>query len=79
VSIDKSLKSKSRLSRARNVLKRHERIEQLKAEDRWKEDMGALHLPKVRVAKAVVGKKRKKKAAPEEEDGAATEETAPKK
>jgi small basic protein (TIGR04137 family) len=34
MTLDKSLRSKSRLSRARNVLKREERILQLKAQDR---------------------------------------------
>lgn len=67
MSIDKSLKRSGRLSRARNVLKRDERIQQLKADDRWTEGQCALGLPKVRVQKAVVGKKKKKK---EEEDDA---------
>ena len=61
VSLDKSLKSKSTLVRARNVLKRAERIEKLKFEDCWVEGQGALGLPKVRVEKISIGKKKKKK------------------
>tara|TARA_R110002111_G_scaffold262851_1_gene341782 strand:+ start:27482 stop:27682 length:201 start_codon:yes stop_codon:yes gene_type:complete len=66
VSLDKSLKSKSTLTRARNVLKRAERIEKLKFEDRWVDGQCALGLPKVRVEKISVGKKKKKKK--DEED-----------
>lgn len=66
MSLDKSLKSKSSLARARNVLKRAERIEKLKFEDRWVDGQGALGLPKVRVEKISVGKKKKKKK--DEED-----------
>jgi small basic protein (TIGR04137 family) len=60
VSIDKSLKTKSRLSRARNVLKRQERIDIMKGDDRFPEGRSPLGLPKVRVAKSVIGKKKKK-------------------
>ncbi len=67
MSLDKSLRSKSRLSRSRNVLKREERILQLKAQDRWEDGRSPLGLPKVRVIKTVVGKKKKKKAKEEEE------------
>jgi small basic protein (TIGR04137 family) len=63
--IDKSLKRGSRLSRSRNVLKRDERVEKLKADDRWLEGQSPLGLPKVRVQKAILGKKKKKK---DEED-----------
>jgi small basic protein (TIGR04137 family) len=68
VSLDKSLKTKSSLVRARNVLKRAERIEKLKFEDRWVEGQPALGLPKVRVEKISLGKKKKKKK--DEEDDA---------
>jgi small basic protein (TIGR04137 family) len=67
MTLDKSLRSKSRLSRARNVLKREERILQLKAQDRWEDGQSPLGLPKVRVIKTVVGKKKKKKAKEEDE------------
>lgn len=61
MSIDKSLKRNSRLARSRNVLTRDERIEKLKADDRWSDTQSAFGLPKVRVAKLVIGKKKKKK------------------
>lgn len=60
MSLDQSLKAGSKMKRPRNVLKRAERIDQLKAEDRWVAGQCALGLPKVRVMKAVVGKKKKK-------------------
>jgi len=61
MSLDTSLKASSKMRRARNVLKRGERIAVLKAEDRWIEGQSAIGLPKVRVVKTVVGKKKKKK------------------
>ena len=69
MTIDKSLRSKGRLVRARNVLKRSERIEQLKSEDRWRDGQGPLGLPKVRVIRTVVGKKKKKVKKEEEQEG----------
>ena len=67
MSLDKSLKSKASLARHRNVLSRAERIERLKAEDRWEEGQSPVHLPKVANRKAKVGKKGKSKEAPKEE------------
>jgi small basic protein (TIGR04137 family) len=67
MTIDKSLRRKGRLVRSRNVLKRGERIEQMKTEERWVEGRSPLGLPKTRVIKAAVGKKKKKAKA--EEDG----------
>jgi len=72
VTIDKSLKRKGQLARSRNVLKRGERIAQLKAEERWQDGQSPLGLPKVRVVKTVLGKKKKKKATEEEADGTAS-------
>lgn len=60
MSIDKTLKSQLGLSRSRNVLSRGERIAQLIEEDRWTAGRSPLGLPKVRVHKAVTGKKAKK-------------------
>ncbi|MCA9084324.1 MAG: small basic protein [Planctomycetaceae bacterium] len=60
MTIDKSLKKPSGVVRARNVLKRGERIAILKAQDRWSDSQGVLGLPKVRVFKATTGKKAKK-------------------
>jgi small basic protein (TIGR04137 family) len=68
VSIDKSLKKKSGLARARNVLKRSERITALKDLEKWTEEAGPYALPKVRVFRMAARKAKKKK---EEGDAAA--------
>ena len=68
MSIDQSLKKPSGVIRARNVLKRGERIQILKAQDRWVDDQSPLGLPKVLAPKATVGKKKKKKKEDEEEE-----------
>lgn len=63
MSIDRTLRLKSTLERHRNVLSRAERIEALKAQDRWDDDKSsAIGLPKVSHRKPQAGKK--KKAAP---------------
>jgi small basic protein (TIGR04137 family) len=67
MSIDKSLRRKDSLQRARNVLTRDERILQLMDEERWKEGRSPFGLPKVKVVKI----KKVKKAAKEEETPAA--------
>ena len=78
MSLDKSLKSKSKLFRRRNVLKRDERIVRLLQEERWSEGQSAFGLPKVKVRAA--GRKRAgkkpEKAEPAEEasEGAAEAE-----
>ena len=72
MTMDKSLKVHRGLVRSRSVLTRAERIERLKASDRWKEGDDPVGLPKVRVYKISMKKKKKKK---EEEEGAA--EAAP--
>src|SRR6202171_3931866 len=69
MSIDKSLRRKNSLVRARNVLTRGERIKVLQDEERWKEGRSPYNLPKVRVIKIVVKKAKKAK----EEEGAAVE------
>src|SRR5262245_42125748 len=51
MSIDKSLRRKNQLVRARNVLTRGERIKILMDEERWKEGQGPYNLPKVKVVK----------------------------
>ena len=68
MTMDKSLKVRLGLARARSVLTRAERIERLKATDRWQEGNSPFGLAKVRVYKLAVKKKKKKK---EEEEGAA--------
>lgn len=77
MTIDKSLRGKGRLARARNVLKREERMAVLKADERWQEGRSPLGLPKVRVVISAVGKKKKKKAKEEADTTAAAEGTAP--
>jgi small basic protein (TIGR04137 family) len=78
VSIDKSLKRKSRLARVRSVLTRPERIEQMKANEKWVEGDSPFGIPKTRVIRLVLGKKKKKKAA-DGADGAADKKKAAKK
>ena len=56
MSIDRSFKVKGALSRHRNVLKRAERIEILKDEERWSEGDSLLGLPKVSHRKTSAGK-----------------------
>lgn len=67
MSIDKSLKKPSGVVRARNVLKRAERIQVLREQDRWTDGQSPIHLPKVRIVKVVAGKKKKVKKGEEED------------
>ena len=69
MSIDKSLRRKNSLVRARNVLTRGERIKVLQDEERWPDGRSPFNLPKVRVIKIVVKKAKKVK----EEEGAEAE------
>jgi small basic protein (TIGR04137 family) len=73
MSIDKSLRRKNSLVRARNVLTRGERIKVLQDEERWPDGRSPFNLPKVRVIKIVVKKAKKVK----EEEGAEAETAAP--
>ena len=74
MSIDKSLRRKNSLQRARNVLTRGERILQMQKEDRWLDGRSPYGLPKVKVVKLVVKKAKKKEDKAEEgaEGAAAT-------
>jgi small basic protein (TIGR04137 family) len=63
MSIDKSLRRKNQLARARNVLTRGERIKVLQDDERWQEGRSPFGLPKVRVMKVA-----KKKAKAKEEE-----------
>ncbi len=67
MTMDKSLKMRRGLVRSRSVLTRGERIERLKAADRWQEGDSPVGLPKVRVMKISVKKKKKKEDKKEEE------------
>ncbi|MBI1832843.1 MAG: small basic protein [Deltaproteobacteria bacterium] len=66
MSIDKSLKRKNSLQRARNVLTRGERILQMQKEDRWTDGRSPFGLPKVKVVKLMVKKAKKKEEKPVE-------------
>lgn len=70
MAIDKSLRRKGRLARSRNVLKREERIDQMKSEETWTAGRSPVGLPKTRVVK-VAAKKKKKKEEKAEEGAAA--------
>jgi small basic protein (TIGR04137 family) len=70
MSIDRSLKVKGALSRHRNVLSRAERIERLKDEERWEDELSVLGLPKVANRKGHAGRKDKGE---EKVEGAAAE------
>lgn len=73
MSIDKSLKRKNTLVRARSVLTRAERIKTLQEQEKWTEGRSPFGLPKVRVQKIVLKKAKKEKAAEAEgAEGAAT-------
>jgi small basic protein (TIGR04137 family) len=74
MTMDKSLKVHRGLVRSRSVLTRAERIERLKASDRWREGDCPLGLPKVRVYKISMKKKKKKKEEETAEDAPAAAE-----
>src|SRR5262245_7901975 len=63
MSIDKSLRRKNQLARARSVLTRGERIKVLQDAEKWTDGRSPFGLPKVRVQKHVVKKAKKEKAA----------------
>lgn len=71
MSIDKSLRRKNSLERARNVYNRAERIKILMDEERWKDGRSPFALPKVRVVKLVKKGGKKKEEAAEGADAAA--------
>jgi small basic protein (TIGR04137 family) len=75
MSIDKSLKRKNSLQRARSVLTRAERIKTLQDQEKWGDGRSPFGLPKVRVIKIVLKKAKKEKAA-EGEEGAKEGATA---
>jgi small basic protein (TIGR04137 family) len=80
MSIDKSLRRKNQLARARNVLTRGERIKTLVDQERWQDGRSPYGLPKVKVIKIVVkkAKKAKDEAKPEGEgEGAAAPAASP--
>jgi len=66
MTMDKSLKVRMGLTRARSVLNRAERIQRLKTADRWQDGDSPFGLAKVRVYKLAMKKKKKKKEEGEE-------------
>jgi len=62
MSIDKSLKRKGGMARARCVLTRAERIAKMMEDGKWGETSSPFGLPKTRVAKVALKKKVKKEA-----------------
>ena len=70
MSIDKSLRRKNQLQRARNVLTRGERIKVLQGEERWQDGRSPFGLPKVRVLRIVVKKVKKAKEEEKPAEGA---------
>jgi small basic protein (TIGR04137 family) len=66
MTIDKSLRVRRGLIKNRSVLSRAERLEKLKADERWQEGDSPLGLPKVRVTKITLKKKKKAKKEDEE-------------
>jgi small basic protein (TIGR04137 family) len=77
MSIDKSLRRKNTLQRARNVLTRDERIKVLMDEERWKDGRSPYGLPKVKVVKVVVKKAKKAKEEEKTEGEAGAAAAAP--
>lgn len=70
MTMDKSLRVRRGLIRSRSVLTRAERIERLKAADRWQEGNSPFGLEKVRVYRIALKKKKKKKEESEGEGAA---------
>ncbi len=77
MSIDKSLRRKNSLQRARSVMTRSERIAKLMDEERWQEGRSPFGLPKVKVVKVVIKKAKKAKEEKTEEGAAAAPGAAP--
>lgn len=67
MSVDKSLKSKTALVRARSVLTRIERLSALEEDGRWSDGDSVFGLPKVRTLRP----KRRKKVGPKKEEAEA--------
>ncbi len=62
MSVHKSLRSTSNMTRARNVYNRWERLQKLKEQGRWKDGAPVYGLPKVRTTVIKIGGKKKAKA-----------------
>lgn len=76
MSVDKSLKTKGKLVRQRNVLTRPERIKYLTSEGLWDEKKSVYGLPKVKIIKVKKKAKVKKAEAVAEAAGEKTKTKA---
>ena len=77
MSVDKSLRTKGKLVRPRNVFSRIERIKILKEEGRWNPTLSVFGIPKVKAIKVKRKAKAEKKVAKAEETPTAAAATAP--
>jgi small basic protein (TIGR04137 family) len=77
MSLDRSLKSASSLTRHRNVLTRAERLDVLKDLEKWDESKPVFGLPKVAHRKLEVGKAVKEEAAEGDATAAGAKGAAP--
>lgn len=68
MSLHRSLKSKNKHQRTRNVLTREEQVEKLADDEEWEEGDSVFGLPKVKVE--TISLRRKPAAEEEEEEGA---------
>lgn len=72
MSIDKSLKTKGKLVRPRNVFTKTERLKLLKGEGKWESTMSVFGIPKVKTVKQKRKAKSEKKEAKTEATAGAT-------
>ena len=77
MSIHRSLASRSKLKRQRNVLSRVERIERMVDQGRWNAGDTVFGLPALKVLKIKTGKKKKKEKEAEETAAAGGAAAAP--
>lgn len=76
MSVHRSLVTKDTLKRQRSVLTRAERIQKLKEDEKWEDNMSAFGLPKVKVVKVAKKKGKPKEAEDKPEAEAGTEAEA---
>ncbi len=77
MSLDRSLRSRSNLSRHRNVLTRTERVARLTEDESWDESRSVLGLPKVGNRKLKTAKKKAKGESEETAEGVETTTDTP--
>jgi len=70
MSLHKSLKTRNKHARGRNVLRREERLERLQQDERWSAGQSVFGLPKVRI-KLVAPRKKEKLQEPAASETAA--------